>query len=81
MAWKKMQVRGPKARYACVEKFMAITLFYGPYTITKAMGSNSFDLKTPLFLGLHPVFNVDLLRPYFQPLLDTSKIVEQLKTT
>jgi hypothetical protein len=22
--WKKMQVRGPKARYACVEKFKVI---------------------------------------------------------
>ena len=30
------------------------------------------------FLGLHPVFNVDRLRPYFPPLLDTSDITEQL---
>jgi hypothetical protein len=29
-------------------------------------------------LVLHPVFNVDLLRQYFPPLLDTSEIVEQL---
>jgi hypothetical protein len=42
------------------------------------VGSNSFDLNTPPFLGLHPVFNVDLLRPYFPPLLDTSEIAEQL---
>jgi hypothetical protein len=42
------------------------------------MGSNAFELNTPPFLGMHPVFNVDLLRPYFQPLLDTSEIAEQL---
>jgi hypothetical protein len=45
------------------------------------MGDNSFELNTPPFLGLHPVFNVDLLHPYFPPLLDTSKVVEQLKPT
>jgi hypothetical protein len=56
-------------------------LRYGLYTITKAVGSNAFELNTPPFLGLHPVFNVDLLRPYFPPLLDTSEIVEQLTPT
>jgi hypothetical protein len=30
----------------------------------------------PPFLGLHLVFNVDLLRPYFPPLLDTLEITE-----
>jgi hypothetical protein len=54
-------------------------LRYGPYTITKDVGSNDFELNTPPFLGLHPMFNVDLLRPYFPPLLDTSEIAEQLK--
>jgi hypothetical protein len=53
-------------------------LLYGPYTITKAMGSNAFEINTPPFLGLHPVFNVDLLQPYFPPLLDTSEIVKQM---
>jgi hypothetical protein len=53
-------------------------LSYGPYTITKAMGDNSFELNIPPFLGLHPVFNVDLLRPYFPPLLDTSEVAEQM---
>ena len=56
-------------------------LRYGPYTITKAMGDNAFELSIPPFLGLHPVFNVDRLRPYFPPLLDTSDIAEQLKPT
>ena len=42
------------------------------------MGSNSSVLNTPPFLGLHPVFNVDLLQPYFPPLLDTSEIIKQL---
>ena len=43
------------------------------------MGDNAFELSIPLFLALHPVFNVDLLRPYFPPLLDTSKVAKQLK--
>ena len=42
------------------------------------MVDNYFDLNIPSFLGLHPVFNVDLLRPYFPPLLDTSEVAEQL---
>jgi hypothetical protein len=53
-------------------------LHYGPYTITKVVGDNSFELNIPPFLGLYPVFNVDLLRPYFPPLLDTSDVAEQL---
>jgi hypothetical protein len=58
-----------------------LPLRYGPYTITKVVGSNSFELNTPPFLGLHPVFNVDLLQPYFPPLLDTYEIIEQLTPT
>jgi hypothetical protein len=42
------------------------------------MGSNSFELNTQPFLGLHLVFNVDPLPPYSPPLFDTSEIVEQL---
>ena len=42
------------------------------------MGDNAFELSIPPFLGLHPVFNVDLLYPYFPPLLDTSEISEKL---
>jgi hypothetical protein len=53
----------------------------GPYTITKVMGDNSFELNIPPFLGLHPVFNVDLLCPYFPPLLDTSEVAEQMTPT
>jgi hypothetical protein len=56
-------------------------LCYGPYTITKVVGDNSFELNIPPFLGLLPVFNVDLLRPYFPPLLDTSKVAEQMTPT
>jgi hypothetical protein len=52
-------------------------LRYGSYTLTKAIGENSFELSIPPFLGLHPVFNVDHLRPYFPPLLDTSNMAEQ----
>jgi hypothetical protein len=53
-------------------------LRYGPYTLTKAVGENAFELNIPPFLGLHPVFNVDRLQPYFPPLLDTSNMEEQL---
>jgi hypothetical protein len=53
-------------------------LRYGPYIITKAVGSNDFELNTPPFLGMHPIFNVDLLRPYFPPLLNTYEIIKQL---
>jgi hypothetical protein len=45
------------------------------------MDRNYFELNTPLFLGFHLVFNVDLLQTYFQPLLDTSEIVEQFTPT
>ena len=45
------------------------SLLYGPYTITKFVGNNSFEISIFLFLGLHPVFNVDLLHPYFPLLL------------
>jgi hypothetical protein len=56
-------------------------LRYGPYTITKVVGSSAFELNTPPFLGLYPLFNVDLLQPYFPPLLDTYEITEQLTPT
>jgi hypothetical protein len=56
-------------------------LHYGPYTITKVVGDNAFELSIPPFLGLHPIFNVDLLRPYFPPLLDTSEVAEKLTPT
>ena len=45
------------------------------------MGNNAFELIIPPFLGHHPVFNVDLPRPYFPPLLDTSEVAEQLTPT
>jgi len=53
-------------------------LQYGPYTITKAVGDNAFELSIPPLLALHPLFNVDYLRPYFPPLRDTSDIAKQL---
>jgi hypothetical protein len=58
-----------------------LPIFYGPYTIAKAVGSNYFELNTPPFLGLHPMFNVDLLRPYFPLLLDILEIAEQMTLT
>jgi hypothetical protein len=56
-------------------------LHYGSYTITKVVGDNDFELNVPSFLGLHLVFNMDLLQPYFPPLLDTSEITEKLTPT
>ena len=53
-------------------------LRYGPYTITKAIRDNAFELNIPPFLCLHLVFNVYHLRLYFPPLLDTSDVAEQL---
>ena len=53
-------------------------LLYGPYTITKVVGDNAFELSIPPFLGLYLVFNVDHLQPYFPPLLDTSNMEKQL---
>jgi hypothetical protein len=44
------------------------------------MGENSFQLSIHPLLGFHPVFNVELLQPYFPPLLDT-KVVEKLAPT
>ena len=52
-------------------------LRYGPYTITKAVGDNAIELSIPPSLGRYPMFNVEPLRPYFPPLLDTSDIAEQ----
>jgi len=49
--------------------------------MTKVVGDNAFELNIPLVVGLHLVFNVDRLRPYFPPLLDTSDIAEQLTPT
>jgi hypothetical protein len=45
------------------------------------VGDNYFELNILPFLGLHPMFKVDLLRPYFPPLLDTSDVAEQLTPT
>jgi hypothetical protein len=58
-----------------------MTLLRGLYTIINDMGENSFELSIPLFLGLHSMFNVDLLQPYVPPLLDTSKVVKHFPPT
>jgi len=39
--------------------------FIGPFPITKMINANSFELKLPPQLkALHPVFNIDRLKPY-----------------
>ena len=45
------------------------------------MGENSFELSIPPFLKLHPVFNVELLWPYFPLLLDNSEVSKHLAPT
>ena len=45
------------------------------------MGDNYFELNIPPFLVVRTMFNVDRLRPYFLPLLDTSDIAEKLTPT
>jgi hypothetical protein len=45
------------------------------------MGDNYFELNIPPFLVLHPVLNMDLLRPYFPPLLNTSDVAKKLTPT
>ena len=45
------------------------------------MGENDFELSIPRFVGLQVVFNVELIRPYFPCLLDTSKVYNQIMDT
>jgi hypothetical protein len=45
------------------------------------VGENDFELSIPPFLGFHSVFNVELLEPYFPPLVDTSNVVEHFTPT
>jgi hypothetical protein len=42
------------------------------------VGNSYFELNTPPFLGLHPLFNVDLIQPYFPSLLDTLEIAGKM---
>jgi hypothetical protein len=45
------------------------------------MGENYFELNIPPFVGLHPMFNVDLLQPFFPRLFDTSQVEKQFTPT
>ena len=49
-------------------------LRYGPYNILKQIGEKAFQLDIPAYLGLHPIFNVDLLQPYHAPLLEQNDL-------
>ena len=39
---------------------------YGPYKVTKIVGPNSYKLKLPQSMKIHPVFNTVKLRPYLK---------------
>ena len=54
---------------------------YGPYKIIKKVDENAFELNLPPFLGVHPIFNVELLKPYFPPLLDIADVAEEFSHT
>jgi hypothetical protein len=56
-------------------------LQFRPYTISKVVIENAFELSIPPFLGLHPIFNVELLQPHSPPLLDILEVVEHLAPT
>jgi len=45
------------------------------------MGENAFDFSIPRFLGLQPVFNVELVQPYFPLLLDTLEVAKHMYPT
>lgn len=50
-------------------------LHYGQYTITKQVGEKAFELNLPPY----PIFNVELLKPYYPRMFDTSTASEQLE--
>ena len=44
---------------------------YGPYSIVKVVGPNSYQLKLPPSMKIHPVFNTVKLKPYLKdPILE-----------
>ena len=45
------------------------------------MGDNAFELRFHQLLGMHQVINMDNIRPYFPPFLDTPDIAKQLTPT
>lgn len=52
-------------------------LQYQTYAIINVVGENNFELSIPLFLGLHVVFNLELLQPYFLLLFDITEDTEK----
>jgi len=45
--------------------------------MTKALGENDFKMINTPFFGLHPIFNVEFLKPYFPPLLDALDVANK----
>jgi len=45
------------------------------------VGDNAFELSITHFLGLRPIFNVELVQPYYPPLLDYLEAVEHSSPT
>ena len=51
---------------------------YGPYSIVKAVSDNAFQLNLQPYLGMHPVFNIDLLKLYCPSLFESKPKVSVL---
>ena len=52
----------PEAR--CQPSHKLRPKWFGPFTISKKVGSNAYRLELPQIIRSHPVFNVTALRPY-----------------
>ncbi|GMI70636.1 hypothetical protein HRI_000732900 [Hibiscus trionum] len=48
--------------------------FYGPYKITKKLGSVAYQLQLPVTSRIHPIFHVSLLKKKIGPTVRTSLV-------
>ena len=55
----------PKKSYLRLVKFKKLAFkYYGPYQITKRIGTRAYELLLPPYVRIHNVFHVSLLRKY-----------------
>lgn len=47
--------------------------YIGPFPIIRARGPNAYELQLPPHFHMHPVFNVEVLRPYHDPKIFPSR--------
>ena len=41
-------------------------IFVGPFWVTKEIGRNAMKLDLPASMSVHPVFNISLLKKYYE---------------